>query len=394
VIANDTFIKAMKNPFKELHIKIELYDSNMSFIKEITKQVTKDDLGSISVDINRPIRRTFTFSLDNSNGEFTWGEDKEIWIDKRVKIYTGLKTPSGDVEYLSQGVFIMSEPEDTNNFDGRKVTINGKDKAFLMNDKRGKFVNEQVVAVGANVAQAIRIIAIGAGETLFNFDTVTETVPYELTYGSSDNRWKAIEELASFAKCDIYYDTDGYLRLKKIEVDFNLMPIQWSYEYGNPSDNFYAGNIRQLDETELANHIRVLGGSGQTPTVMYDLIVDELDPQWNGMWVGNPYSIQKIGRILYEHNNGGSDGLLTTLDECKWRAKWELMKRLGYSEKVSLQIAPNWLHDGGDVIEIIDTSNDVYGKYKISSFQIPLQPQLMSCSCYKLRNFLVDWDFI
>lgn len=415
--ASQNFINAMERPVKELYLKIEIYDSKMNFISEITKKVSAKDIGTLSVDRTRPIRRSFSFTLDNASNEFTWGEDNLIWIDKRIKIYTGLKLPKttcqmlidrnvtcndlknktcmeltadNSIEYIPQGVFILSEPTASHNKDGKKVTITGQDKAFLMTDKRGKFVNEQIIEKGAPISTAIKLIAQGAGETMFLFDDIDAIVPYELTYQPDDNRWKAIEELADFAKCDIYYDVNGYLRLQKYETDIDLEPVVWTYKYGDHSERFYAGNVRKMDETDLANHIRVLGGSGQTATVIYDLVVDDNDP----LWKGSPYSIQKIGRILYNHNNGQPDSLITTKDEAKWRAKYELMNRLGYAEKVELSLAPNWLHDAGDVIQIEDKEDGVTGKYKINSFQLPLIPNMMSCECVKYRKVISDWNEI
>ncbi len=385
------FIRAMEAPVKEAFIKMEIYDSEMNYIREITNRVAKDSMGVLNIDADRPVRRSFSFELNNSDNIFDWGEDKEIWIDKRIKLYTGMKTYDDNVEYIPQGVFILSSPSDQNNFDGKITKIEGYDKAYLLTDKRGKFINEQTIEEGAPIRTAIRIIAEGAGETMFNFDSVDKNVPYELTYGSGDNRWNAIEELAELAECDIFYDVHGYLTLRKIDLNgFRNEPSVWTYEYGNPREKFYAGNVRSMDESNLANHIRVLGGSGQTAIARYDLIVDEDDP----LWEGSPYSIQKIGTVLYEHENGSPDPVITTDDEAKWRAKFELMRRLGYAESLRVDISPNYLHDGNDVVEIIDEENNVSGKYLLKSFSIPLSPETMTMNLIKYREVIEDWDFI
>lgn len=386
--ASNNFYQAMKNPVKEMHLKIEFYDSNMTYIEEYTKKITRGDIGSISVDKNRPIRRSFSFNLGNKNGEFTWGENNLIWIDKRVKVFVGLRTKTGEVEFLPQGVFIMSEPQDSHNMEGKSVSITGQDKAFLMTDKRGKLLNELTIETGTNIGVAIRILAEKVGETMFNFDHVDATVPYELTYQAGDNVYTAIEELATLGRCQVFYDVFGYFRLQNIDLnEFEKMPVVWTYQVG---DNFYAGNTRKFDDSNIANHIRVLGGSSQTAEVIYDLEVTES----NTLWANNPYSIEKIGRIIYFHNNGNPDSLITTEDEAKWRAKWELMNRLGYAERLDLNIAPNFLHDAGDVIEVIDEENDVSGKYLLESFQIPLSPQLVTCNCVKYRELVTDWNFM
>lgn len=668
--ASNEYIQALKSPIKTAYIKLEFYNSRMDFINEFTKKVNKGDLGGISVNFDRPTRREFSFTLENTDNQFNWGETNLVWIDKRIKLYTGLKLLNGNIEYVPQGVFILTEPIDRHNTDGKKVTINAIDKSFLLTDKRGKFINETKIETGAKITDAIKLIAKGIGETLFNFDIIDATVPYELTYQPDDNRWQAIKELSDLARCDVYYDVNGYLRLRKIEIDdFDKEPSVWRYEYGSVQEKFYAGNTRKFEETNLANHIRVLGGSGQTATVIYDLTVDEaathiyaqslitkeifqqstisnlirnnegyitlpkygvdyaktedskadfetgtltdlivtdggslqlsegkttgnrVSPvfdissvnivneakiSWtsdspintevkietrfstdggstwsvwatatnlntisgltkgldvsngrlqvrqtlitkdasinlelievkvnissaykkttgtidsivtgfdantdkatkvyinyfketpvntsisvqlsmskdNGVtwdawrdvkngdtlisldqmvelqkikikykatmstsdynvtpvlksislnadipdyWKGNPYSIQKIGKATYFHNSGNPDPLITNIDDAKWRAKWELIKRLGYSEVLNLESAPVYILEAGDIIEIEDSNNNVTGKYRIKSINIPLIPDKMTCECVKFRNYLSKWKLL
>ncbi len=391
--ASLAFIAAMKSPVKQLSIKLEIFDSQMKFIKEITKSVTKDDIGSVSVSRDRAIRRSFSFSLLNNNNEFDFGENNLIFLDKRVKLFLGLKLPSGDIEYVPQGVFIVTEPSDSHLESGKKANITGQDKAYLLTDRRGVFATQTTIATGTNISVAIKTIASAAGETMFNFDSVVEVTPYELTYASNDSRWKALEELSKLCKSELYYDVNGYLTLKRIDLNaINQYASVWTYDYTDPNERFYAGNVRKLDDGILANHIIVLGGSSSTAETRYELVVTNSDPNWST----SPYSVERLGRIIYFHNNGSPDPLLggTTNDACKFRAKWELMKRLGYSERMSLNISPNFLHDAGDIIEINDPENSVSGKYLLQSFSLPINPQIMTCECWKQRIVISDWNFI
>ncbi|WP_397331627.1 hypothetical protein [Paenibacillus sp. JSM ZJ436] len=375
-----------------MFLKFEFYDSKMNYINEFTKQITESDLGSISVDYSRPIRRNFTFSLMNKNNEFTWGENSAlIWIDKRVKVFTGLKLKNGTIEYVPQGVYILTEPSDSHTIDSKNTVLTGQDKMYLLTDKRGRFKFQTTIEVGANIATTIKMLAGKVGETQFNFDTVTETVPYTLTYEPNDSIYDAVQELAQLARCEIFYDVFGFLRLKKIDLnDFDSQPVTWVYRYGDPNEKFYAGNVRKMDETNLANRIYVLGGSSQTATSSYELVVTETNP----LWANSPYTIEKIGDIIYGHNDFKPDPIISNVEDAKFRAKFELMKRLGYSERLTLNIAPNFLHDVYDVIQIEDETNNVTGKYMLESFTLPLKPELMTCECLKYRKLLSNWDFI
>lgn len=386
--SND-FIHALHLPNKEFHIKLELYDSNGNYINEISKQVTKDDIGSISIDRSRPIRRSFSFSLYNKDGQYSWGENSNIWLDKRVKVYTGLKLRNGSVEFIPQGVFLLTEMSDNHTRESKTVSFSGQDKMMLFTDKRGKFINEMTIQTGVNVATAIKLITQDVGETLFNFDTVTETVPYELTYAGTDNRYTAMEELAKFAKCEIFYDTNGYLRLKKVE-DLNQLQNEssvWKFEVG---DLFYAGNLRKLDDQQMYNQFVSVGGGSQTQTVRHILTVTEQTP----VFAGSPYSIEKLGRITYFHNDGNPDPLLVTQNDCIYRNKYECMQKLGYVERVSVSIAPLYILDVNDIVEIYDSANNVEGRYMIEKFDIPLIPDITSMEVAKERKIIENWSFI
>ena len=276
--ASPEFIEAMKQPIKDVYIKLEFYTSDMQFLGEFTKKVSKSDIGSINVDRNRPIRRSFTLTLDNKNNEFIWGENSLVWIDKRIKLFTGLKIADGSIHYVPQGLFVLTEPSDLHRIgDGKKAIINCVDKAYLYTDKRGKLVNELIIEEGTPVKIAIQLLFEDAGETMFNFDDdIDAVVPYEISFSGADNIWKVGEELAIFAQADLFYDVYGYLRLKKIDLNnLWLSPPTWIYKYGDKTDRFYAGNVRRFDDNILANHIRVLGGSSQTAEVLFDLKVEK-----------------------------------------------------------------------------------------------------------------------
>lgn len=385
---SEEFEHTLLSPNKQFYIKLELYDAYDNLIGDITKKVTKNDIGSISIDCSRPIRRSFSFSLDNSNGGFSWGSDELIFIDKIVKVYTGLKLPSGGIEYLPQGVFILTEISDSHTRDSVVTSISGQDKAYNFVDKRGKFIQEQTIEAGANIATAIKIIAGANGESKFLFDEITDVVPYELTYTGTDNRWNALQDLATLAKCDIYYDINGYLRLKKVS-DLNSLQNEasvWTFVVG---DKFYAGNVRKMDETNLYNDFIAIG-QNDTEVVRHQLTVTEADP----LWADSPYSIEKIGRISYFHNEGNFDPLLLTESDCLYRNKWELMNKLGYAERIACSVAPIYFLDVNDIVEIYDYVNKVNGRYMIEKFDIPLVPQVTTMEASKEIKVIENWDFL
>lgn len=386
--ASSEFLKAMTLPIGQMSLKFDIFDSNDKYIETVTQYITLDDIGHLIIDRSRPVRRSFSFGLDNSNGIFTWREDGLIWLDKKIQLFIGFKN-GNDIHYVSEGIFYLTGFSTSHTNDANKTYITGCDKMFKYTDQRGKFTAPLTIQAGTNIAVAIKQVV--SDETLFNFDAVTDVTSNDITFEIGSNRYDAIKTLANIAKADIYYDANGYLRLKKIDLnDLQNYPVVWTYEYGNSQERFYAGNIRTIQTDNLVNHVIVYGGSSQSEINKYEIVVDET----NSIWAGNPYSIQRIGDYLYLFNNGNPDPSLVTQDDCKFVCQSELMNRLGYSELVELAIVPNYLLDCNDIIKIEDSSNGATGRYLIEYIDMPLLPQEMVIRGYKERMVINDWNNI
>ncbi|MED1861713.1 hypothetical protein, partial [Brevibacillus reuszeri] len=294
--------------------------------------------------------------------------------------------------YLTVTVYVLTQPSNENTISsGHRTMIELIDKSYLYTDSRGKLLNHLELAKGLKITEAIKIVAEGAYETLFKFDDINETIPYVLQYQPDTSRWQIIQDLADKAKCHVFFDYDGYLTLKKI--DLNLIdnePVVWSFN-NDGLDQFYAGSVRRFLGENIANYIRVLGGNSDTATFMYDLVIDENNP----VFAGNPYSIQQIGKYIYPHNNGNPDSILTSVDDCKFRAKYELMNRAGYDEAVSTDAFPIFFLEPDDIISIHDEACGLFGeKYIVKNLNVPISPSLMTIESLRPRRIIQNWDFI
>ncbi|QZY57171.1 hypothetical protein [Crassaminicella profunda] len=281
----------------------------------------------------------------------------------------------------------MTQPEATNTPQENTVSISGQDQWYLLTGNFGRFTHETTINAGTNIKEAIKILAQGAGIKNTILDDTDIIVPYDLTYQIGQNRGTAMKELTS--KChsdgeyfyDIYFDINGYLRFGKYQNPLLDSPC-WTYKIDNTT--LYAGSTRRLDDTELFNHILVLGGSSNTAEFRTEIVIDDTLTEW----ANHPYSIQRIGNRFYAWNDGNPDSNIDTQSQCDARAKFELKKRLQYIEKVSINIAPNYLHEVNDVIEIIDSNNGCVGNYQLKQFSIPIKPKIMIAEAIKIKEGL------
>ncbi|RKD21489.1 hypothetical protein BEP19_14810 [Ammoniphilus oxalaticus] len=399
--SDETIRQALVDPIKEITVKIELLDSDENVIDEITSAVMD---GNISVDKDRDTRRTFSLILLNDENEFTWSIGGRIWLDKRVKLWIGIKSSvfeqveseSGvflsptffttlgmtyerrdSTVYIPQGVFVLSEMSATSSYTGERTAIlSGSDKwQLLSGDPVGKFTNVTSLAAGVKISDAIRLIASDAGITKFLFDDCDVTLPYSLTYQPGEARGKAIKELAELAVYSIFFDVNGYLRFRP-QIDVEKTASVWTYDKSDYT--LYAKSEKRLEHSELYNKILVIGGSSQTATVSATAEDNRLD---------SPTGIPTIGERLFLYNNGSPDPLITTIALAQSRANYELRNRLRVAEKQPIDLLPNYLHDAEDVITIIDDWTNTDDKYELISFNIPLSAGgMMSAEAWRVRN--------
>ena len=113
------------------YAKIILLSFDEKPLKEIQGQITS---GSMSVNGSSAVRRTINLtmlaSLENSN---IMNIDNEIAINKKVKIFIGLKNTlnkytNHDIIWFPLGVYILSSANVSRNTNGWSISLSGKDK--------------------------------------------------------------------------------------------------------------------------------------------------------------------------------------------------------------------------------------------------------------------------
>lgn len=315
--ATRDFIEAMTASVAEVKVKIELLDKDDHVIDIITTDVASNDIGDISVDVERDIRRQFTLTLNNHSGRFVWNEGNLIWINlKKVKLYIGFDTPNG-TEFVPQGVFILTSPESSSYPSETKTVIAGQDQWYLLSGNFGRYTSEVTYdayekdengdfivdengqsklktekdesgntitdsdgnPVYYRITNYIKSILQNAGITKMIIDDCDKYLVSDLTYEIGSNRGDAIKDMVE--KCysdtddyfyEAFFDVNGYFRFQKVMKPEKIAP-SWTYKI--ETDTMYAGSTRRLVDEELFNHILVLGGTNDTAEFRTEIVVDE-----------------------------------------------------------------------------------------------------------------------
>lgn len=235
-------------------------------------------------------------------------------------------------------------------------------------------------AVGTDIATAIKSVLNGI-ETMFNLDDTSskQRVPYDMSWNAGTDYSKIITDLANIISWEIYYDVNGYLRLRA-PIDPTTTAPQWTLSSQPTGFNLWAGAERQLDDADLANYIVVNGGSSQTGYVQY--VLQDNDPT-------SPTSVQNIGQRVYLHNNGNPDPVIVTSALAQYRAQYEYKKRIQVVEKLNFDMFPCPFMEHDDVYSVTDSANGTSGNYLVISFTLPLgvTNQMQTGYLWKIRFF-------
>jgi hypothetical protein len=317
------------------------------FTNAVGRTTKGNSQASISVTSGQNITTSITLPL-NANG---------------VGIYVGTtSTPLLLGTISSTGQITYSGGRSS----GLSVTVSGQTLNITISNVAsgtGAAPQSSNTAIGTDIATAIKTVLNGI-ETMFNLDDTSQQqhVPYDMTWQAGTDYAKIIKDLADILTWEIYYDVNGYLRLRA-PIDPTTTPPMFTLSTQPTQFNLWAGADRELDDSNLANYIVVNGGSSQTGFVQY--IMQDNNPS-------SPTSIQNIGMRVYLHNNGNPDPVITTTQLAQARAQYEYKKRLQILEKLNFKMFPCPFMEHDDVYQITDTANGTSGKYQVVSFTLPI----------------------
>ena len=212
--ASKEFLKTMISHFqKSLYLKIELLEYNKGvddFTTIDTQYIEKKLLpngisninGNISINTEQDVRTILELEIANHTGVNNWGanftslDNFKWWLDKRLKLFLGLKIDDSDeIEYIQMGYFIITYFETLHTLNEFPITrIQCSSKEALYSTRRGKFVSDVVVEQGTVMTDAIKNILLLMGEKEKNIfidpDIASDSIKLEDGEKENFSTWK------------------------------------------------------------------------------------------------------------------------------------------------------------------------------------------------------------
>jgi len=321
--------------------------------------------GSISVDVANDVRRSFSASVDNTSGLYI-PNGARVNMKVKVRVKRGIQTPAG-VYWWTRGVFVFSDPSG-NHSGAEKITdLEGVDKWSLHNGDLGGTLEETtVIAIGTNVAEAIREVAEVGGETKFAFDLTDVVTPYTVSREIGDTRADLMKELALIVSWELFYDIEGYLRFRPM-LDPTQKQVVADLSVGGEYRKCYIGGKYNPAWSEIKNYWKVTGDSDSDTGEIFEGIASLDNPDSPMNTSDPPIGIgKKIDTSIRDKN-------LTTDASCEERAWFELRQNLAEIDRGSHTITPLPFLNEGDCVQLEDVSNGIPdAKYEIQAFTEPL----------------------
>lgn len=354
----------MKQKTKVVRMKIQSLDHNDNIIGEIKGYCTG---GSLDISNSDMVRRSIDLQFV-ANSKLEINKNSPFWINKRLKIFTGIDDYKGNKYWFDHGIFIPTEPETSISLSGRTISLSALDKMVLADNP---VLTTTKIAVNTPIATALKGLAELYGETKLLISNYDYNLPYDYEMSAGDNIQEAMRELTNlYMNYDIYYDTNGYLVYEKQKNRINDQPV---WEFINEKDFTISRQI-SADYTKVYNDFMVYGYYDDTKATQpsYHLTITDSS---------HPFSVSNMKR---KHSLVVTEDNYLTTEQCKVRAEYEKQQAENLINNFSITTAPIYsLNDVNRVIKVTDNGN-VY-TCLVDSISYPLDVRSsMQIDCHEI----------
>lgn len=355
------YLKALTNSVYIQKIRIVLLRQDESYWDEITSIISSSS-GSINCKRNNGVRRHCNFDLINLDNKYIPNPDS-LWLYQKIRVELALEMPDGNDFWISQGIFIISDPAVVSNFSESLIKVDASDKFCLLDGSQGGELSDcYSIPSGSDVSAEIKKILILANdpqEPLIDPSLVGVTTSYNMTYESGDTLGKIIVDLVQLCSGSVYYDTHGRLVIEKDHGD-ETKSSQWDYSTDNPT---YLGATNQYLWSEVFNSCKVTSSNVNGSNVSY---------KTQNLNLLSPVSIPNLNG--FERVFNYSSNILSTVEQCKNLSEYILKRKSAVQNLVKINSIPIYHLQVDNILTLTDPSLGlVKERLLLNDFSIPLE---------------------
>ena len=354
----------MKHKTKKMKIKIQSLDHNDLVIGEVKGYCTS---GSLDISNSEMVRRSINLDFV-ADSKLEINKNSPFWINKRLRIFTGIEDYKDNIYWFNQGIFVPTQPNTNVSLTGRTLSIAAMDKMVLSDNP---VLTTTKLLVGTPIANAIRGLAELYGETKMMISNYDYTLPYDYEMSAGDSIQEAMKEITNlYMNYETFYNTEGFLVFDKQKNRIYDNPV-WDFWQEN---DFTISREITADYTKVYNDFKVYGyyddNTGLQPS--YQITITDNN---------HPFSVDNMKR---KHSLVVNEDNYLNEAQCKARAEYEKQQAENLINNFSITTAPIYsLNDVNRVIKVTDNGN----RYTclVDSISYPLDVESpMTIGCHEI----------
>lgn len=326
--------------------------------------------GTVNADYTRDERRTIDLTLDNKDNVLK-NAPGYFWYDKIIKVFksVSLRTADFDSWEFQIGEFMI----DSINEDHfpHQVKVTGRD--YTKKCLNSKFVVTTAFSGPNSLEALIGALASNAGITKKILPTTGITVGKSFTYEPQVTRWQAMKDIANAYNYDIFFDSQGYLRMQLFPDPATQEPV---YTFQTGAVGNLSSYSKATDDERLYNHVLVIGAATDTGIAPWAEAKNETP--------GSPTNIDEIGDRLYTY----SSDFITTTAQAQTVADSFLSVHQLEQFNLNLSSLNHFYLDVGNTVAFIDPrpAPGDPTKFLLQTLDIPIELGLMSATAARVEN--------
>lgn len=292
--------------------------------------------GSVTADRGNKISRSLSLTISDIALMPRAAGDALAVYGNTIRAYRGVRFTDGTEEVVPVGVYRIEDPQGDR--DLGPITLTGKSLECAVSDE--PFLAPFSTSLYGSCSLAIEALIVGAlPDAIVTNEATEDPPPATVTWDDQDDRWDAVESLASAMGAECACGPDGTFYIRDLPDLATATPV-WDVLAGDGGALVSA--TTGMDRTKFKNGWLVTGGNGadNAPPVS-SLVVDD-DPLSPTRWGGPMGHAQ--GRV--------QSSLLTTIGQCAVLAESKLRDSLGVTSSISLKSVPNSALEPGDCIRV------------------------------------------
>ena len=223
---------------KELYCKLEILNESLQTIDILKGTVTS---GSISIDSSSNIRKTLSLTAHVKNKSYLVNQESKIWFTKYIKVSIGIKSLiTQEIQYYDMGIYTFSENNFQYDSTTNSITLKCLDFMSKLIDTPLFGTTTTKILAGTNIREAMigvlekvgikKYLIPNIGSTTINpiTEKKNDTVPYDLSFSSSNSAYDVIEKLYTlYSGFEVFFDNDVFICQKIPTGENEQIVLDW-----------------------------------------------------------------------------------------------------------------------------------------------------------------------